>query len=269
MLKRLLALGPQRLAAIDRSHLRIIASGGAKLDTALVDDVLRQFGPVLHNLYGASETSFITIATPEDLMAEPSCAGRPPIGVRLAIVRDGKSVAPGEPGEIYVSTGGQMSGYSDGQAKAMLGGLISTGDIGRLDPEGRLFVLGRADGMVVSGGENVFPEEVELALCARPDVLDAKVVPIDDPDFGQRLRAFVVPVADTSPEVAELKSYLAAELSRSRVPRDFVFVPEIPRTATGKVTQVSLDELSDRYDTPEGIRDISVQTSHDLDTVRS
>ena len=247
MLTRLIALGPDRLAAVDRSQLRIIASGGAKLDPGLVVSILRQFGPVLHNLYGASEASFITIATPEDLIAEPSCAGCPPIGVKVAIVRDGQALPSGETGEIYARTGAQMSSYTSGETKPTLRGMIATGDTGWIDPAGRLFVSGRSDGMIVSGGENVFPEEVELALSGHPGVLDAKVVAVADPDFGQRLRAFIVASCDPPPAERDLKEHIATELSRSRVPRDLIYVDEIPRTATGKVTRQILDELEARH----------------------
>ena len=244
MLRRLIALGPEQLDRIDRSQLRLIASGGARLDTTLVDDILGSFGPVLHNLYGTTEAAYITIATPEDLTDKPSCAGRAPIGVEVAIVRSGRRRAAGEVGQIYARTGSQMASYTDDAGKPTFEGMIATGDTGWLDRTGRLFIDGRADNMIVSGGENVFPEEVELVLSRMDGIADAVVVAVADQDFGQRLRAFIVAQGPTPPAEDAIRSYIAHELSRSRVPRDVIFVGAIPRSATGKVTRSVLDELA-------------------------
>ncbi|WP_418002855.1 AMP-binding protein [Mycobacterium sp. PDNC021] len=247
MLKRIVALDSSELARIDRSRLRVIGSGGAKLDTSLVNTVMATFGPVLHNLYGATEASYITIATPDDLLAEPACAGRPPLGVEVAIVRDGHKAPPGKLGEIYVRSGGQMAAYTSGETKKYYRGMLQTGDTGRVDAEGRLFVEGRSDGMIVSGGENVFPEQVEAVLGHIPHIRDVKVVPVQDADFGQRLRAYIVMDTTAELDVAGLKEHVARELSRPSVPRDFVVVADLPRGATGKVTSQTLAELAEAY----------------------
>ncbi|MFW0788438.1 AMP-binding protein [Gordonia sp. CPCC 205333] len=247
MLRRLMSLPSEQLARIDRSALRIVGSGGAKLDTALVRNVLDEFGPVMYNLYGATEASFITIATPQDLLAEPACSGSAPIGVRVKILANGQSVAAGERGDIYVGSAGTIATYTDSTSKESVDGMIKTGDVGRLDAAGRLFIEGRSDGMIVSGGENVFPEELELVLAAHPDVADAKVVAVPDADFGQRLRVFVVAASGATISAEVLKDYVSQELSRSRVPRDVIEVPELPRTATGKVTKATLETLAEIY----------------------
>jgi fatty-acyl-CoA synthase len=140
MLRRFMDLGADQLDRIDTDRLRMIASGGAKLDTSLVLSVGERFGPVLHNLYGATEASYVTIATPEDLAAEPTTAGRPPLGVEVAIIRDGQSVPAGESGQIFVRSGSQISKYTNGTSKETLRGMLNTGDTGRIDTAGRLFV---------------------------------------------------------------------------------------------------------------------------------
>lgn len=251
MLQRIMSLPDSTLASLPSRQLRIIGSGGARLDPRLFATIARRFGPVIHNLYGATEASYITIATPEDLAADPACAGRPPLGVQLAIMHDGRPAPAGQAGDIYVRTHSQISRYTDGGTRPTHRGMVRTGDIGRLDDQGRLVVVGRADGMIVSGGENVFPEEVELVLAQHPAISDAKVVPVDDPDFGQRFVAIVVP-ADPArpPDLDALNDHIATMLARSRVPRRYVVVPEIPRTASGKVSRATLDNLLDETAQP-------------------
>lgn len=247
MLRRFLDLDERDLVRIDTDRLRMIASGGAKLDESLVRSVQRRFGAVLHNLYGATEASYITIATPDDLAAAPTTAGRPPFGVQVAIIRDGTPVAAGESGQIFVRSGSQISTYTNGTSKETLDGMLNTGDTGRFDAAGRLFVEGRSDGMIISGGENVFPEEVELALTRHPDIVDAAVIAVADTDFGQRLRAFVVARDGVTVIEADVKTYVGSELSRSRVPREVIVVPELPRGAQGKVTKLTLDALATEH----------------------
>ena len=249
MLRRFMDLDEEQLRRIDHGRLRMIASGGAKLDSSLVLAVAERFGPVLHNLYGATEASYVTIATPDDLAAEPTTAGRPPLGVEVAIIRDGARVPTGESGQIFVRSGSQISKYTNGTSKETLNGMLNTGDTGRLDAAGRLFVEGRSDGMIISGGENVFPEEVELALGKHPDIVDAAVVAVPDQDFGQRLRAFVVPRDGADVAAADVKTYIGTELSRSRVPRDVIVVPDLPRGAQGKITKTTLDALAQEHNT--------------------
>ena len=243
MLKRIMDLDDAVLQPLS-GRLRIIGSGGARLDPDLVTAVTERFGPVLHNLYGATEVSYITIATPADLAHDPSCAGSAPLGVRVAILIDGMPVGPGRVGDIYVRTGAQMRSYTDGSSKHSVDGMVATGDTGYLDGADRLYVRGRSDSMIVSGGENVYPEEVELALHRHPGVADATVFTVDDADFGQRLSAVVARRAGHDVDDTALKEHIGRELSRSRVPRDIVFVDEIARTATGKVTRAWLDEVT-------------------------
>ncbi|MBB4852901.1 fatty-acyl-CoA synthase [Mycobacteroides chelonae] len=246
MIRRLLALGHEALAPIDHGAIRIIGSGGARLEGALVEAVRDEFGSVLHNLYGATEAAFISIATPHDLIADPESAGSPPTGVTVKVYAGEAEAAVGEVGDIYVGSFMTSPQYTDGRRKETRGNLLKTGDTGYFNEFGRLFVIGRSDGMIVSGGENVFPEEVESALLTHPDIKDAKVVPVADADFGQRLKAYVVLAHDPGPSPEDIKAYVSQELSRSRVPRDVVYVDDLQRTGTGKVTKSTLDELDVR-----------------------
>jgi fatty-acyl-CoA synthase len=243
MLNRLMALDESELIKISKDQLRIVASGGARLDPQLVSGLQQRFGPVLHNLYGATEASYITIATPTDLLADPACAGRPPLGVDVAIVRGGEILPNSQTGDIYVRSASQVSRYTDGSTKETFRGMIKTGDTGHFDSDGRLVVEGRSDGMIVSGGENVFLEQVEMVLARSASIQDAKVVAVPDADFGQRLVAVVSPAFDGKVDIDDLRRHVANELSRACVPRQFIVVPEIPRTATGKVSKAMLDEL--------------------------
>ncbi|WP_239001952.1 MULTISPECIES: AMP-binding protein [unclassified Mycobacteroides] len=246
MIRRLLALGHEALAPIDHTAIRIIGSGGARLEGSLVEAVREEFGSVLHNLYGATEAAFISIATPRDLIADPESAGSPPTGVTVKIYAGATEAAVGEVGDIYVGSFMTSPQYTDGRRKETKGNLLKTGDTGYFNEFGRLFVIGRSDGMIVSGGENVFPEEVEGTLLAHPGIKDAKVVPVPDADFGQRLKAYVVLAGEPGPSPEDIKTYVSQELSRSRVPRDVVYVADLKRTGTGKVTKSTLDELDDR-----------------------
>ncbi|HEX3796926.1 MAG TPA: AMP-binding protein [Acidimicrobiales bacterium] len=246
MLRRMVSLAGE-IRTADLAKLRIVASGGARLDLALVEGVTAQFGPVLYNLYGSTEASFISIATPEDLREAPASAGIPPLGITVRIAgQDGRHGANGAEGRILVRTPGQIPAYTDGHSSVGTDGFLDTGDRGYLDAAGRLHVSGRSDSMIVSGGENVFPEEVECALLAHPDIGDAAVTGVDDDEFGQRLQAFVVAAKPDGIDSDTIRAYLAAELPRSRMPRDIAVVLELPRSSAGKVLRGDLDALKSR-----------------------
>ena len=199
---------------------------------------------MLYNLYGSTEVAVATVATPEDMRIAPGTVGRPPVGCRVAIYDENRKriTEPDVTGTIFVSSGLSFEGYTDGRNKEVVDGLLSSGDVGHLDRNGLLFVDGRDDDMIVSGGENVFPQEIEHLLSERSDVHDVAVVGVDDPDFGKRLRAFVVPSSDSARDEQELKDYVKSNLARYKVPRDIVFIDEMPRNATGKILRTKLVE---------------------------
>ena len=241
MLQRILELPDDVLARYDLSALRVIAASGSALPGELAVRVMDRFGDVLYNLYGSTEVAWATIATPEDLRAAPGTAGRPPRGTAVRIVDDaGREVPQGATGRIFVGNEMVFEGYTGGGGKEVVDGLVATGDVGHLDDAGRLFVDGRDDEMIVSGGENVFPREVEDVLADHPAVQEVAVVGVPDERFGQRLAAFVVPADGHEPDADALKAHVKRTLAGYKVPRDVVFLAELPRNATGKVLKREL-----------------------------
>ena len=201
------------------------------------------FGDVLYNLYGSTEVAWATIATPEDLRAAPGTAGRPPLGTTVKIFdEEGKEAKRGETGRIFVANEMLFEGYTGGGGKDVLEGMMSTGDVGHFDKGGRLYVDGRDDEMIVSGGENVFPREVEDLLSGLDGVDDAAVIGVEDEKFGQRLKAFVVKGNGAKLSEDDVKGHVKKNLARYKVPRDVVFLKELPRNATGKVVKRDLEE---------------------------
>ena len=201
------------------------------------------FGDNLYNLYGSTEVAWATIATPDDLRAAPGTAGRPPRGTVVRLFDDdGNEVAPGETGRIFVGNDLAFEGYTGGGNKDAIDGLLSSGDVGHFDDGGRLFVDGRDDDMIVSGGENVFPGEVEDLLAGHEAVAEAAVFGVEDEDFGQRLKAVIVVREGHALDVDEVKRFVKSNLAGYKVPRDVEFVDELPRTSTGKVLKRELQE---------------------------
>jgi acyl-CoA synthetase (AMP-forming)/AMP-acid ligase II len=241
MLQRIMELGPETIGRYDLGALRVIALSGSALPGELATRAMDAFGEVLYNLYGSTEVAWATIATPADLRAAPGTAGRPPIGTVVKLLDEsGREVPRGESGRIFVGNEMMFDGYTGGGNKEILDGLMSTGDVGHLDSDGRLFVDGRDDEMIVSGGENVFPREVEDLLSDHADVEEAAVVGVPDAEFGQRLKAFVVPRNGAALEEEQIKDYVKHNLARYKVPREVVFLAELPRNATGKILKRDL-----------------------------
>jgi fatty-acyl-CoA synthase len=243
MLSRMLELPADTIDMYDLSALRVIAASGSALPGELALKVMDRFGDVLYNLYGSTEVAWATIATPEDLRAAPGTAGRPPRGTVVKLIDErGNEVAPGETGRIFVGNEMAFEGYTGGGNKQNIGGLLSSGDVGHFDSGGRLFIDGRDDEMIVSGGENVFPREVEDLLADHDAIDEVAVIGVDDDQFGQRLKAFVVVTNGATVGEDELKDYVKANLARYKVPREIVFLEELPRNATGKVVKRELAE---------------------------
>jgi acyl-CoA synthetase (AMP-forming)/AMP-acid ligase II len=243
MMSRILSLPDEVKRRYDLSALQVTAASGSALPGELANNWMDEFGDNLYNLYGSTEVAWATIASPEDMRAAPGTAGRPPRGTVIRIVdENGEDVPPGETGRIFIGNQMAFEGYTGGGGKEHLGDLLSSGDVGHFDEQGRLFIDGRDDEMIVSGGENVFPREVEDLLSDHDGVVEAAAIGVDDEQFGQRLRAFVVREdgADVSEE--DLKDYVKANLARYKVPREIVFVDELPRNATGKVLKRELAE---------------------------
>ena len=221
----------------------MIFAAGSSLSPDLCIRTRQAFGKVLYNFYGSTEVAYASIATPEDLRAAPDAAGRPPLSTVVKILdEERREVAPGESGRIFVRNKMLFDGYTGGGGKEVVDGLMATGDLGRFDAEGRLHVEGRDDEMIVSGGENVFPREVEDCLCRHEDVHDAAAVGVEDTRFGRRLRAFVVLKEAALADEEALKRWVGSNLARYKVPREIVLLDELPRNATGKVLKRVLAE---------------------------
>jgi len=243
MLQRILDLDPAELAGYDTSSLRVIALSGSAVPPPVVERGLDTFGDVLYNLYGSTEVAWATIATPEDLHADPGTAGKPPRGTIVRLFdADGNEVPQGERGRIFVGNEMLFEGYTGGGTKDMIDGLMATGDVGHFDEHGRLFIEGRSDDMIVSGGENVFPSEIEDLIARHPKVVEAAVIGVPDPTFGQRLKAFVVAREGSELSESEVKDHVKANLARYKVPREVEFVDELPRNPTGKVLKRELQQ---------------------------
>ncbi|WP_168706524.1 acyl-CoA synthetase [Gordonia paraffinivorans] len=239
MLHRILALGPETIAKYDTSALRVIVIAGSALSPTLSEAVQDTFGDVLYNLYGSTEVAIASVATPAELRLAPGTVGRPPVTSRLALFDDEGNRIHGTNvrGRLFVRNGAPFEGYTDGRNKEIIDGYMSTGDMARFDEHGLLHIDGRDDDMIVSGGENVYPLEVENLLAEHPDIDDVAVIGVDDDEFGKRLRAFIVAAPHANPTPDDIKAHVKAHLARYKVPRDVVFVDELPRNPTGKLVR--------------------------------
>ncbi|MGH2962551.1 MAG: AMP-binding protein, partial [Solirubrobacterales bacterium] len=241
MMQRILELPADAIARHDLSRLRVTAASGSALPGELATEWMDTFGDNLYNLYGSTEVAWATIATPQELRAAPGTAGTPPRGTKVRIVdHDGRDVAPGKAGRVFVGNEMTFEGYTGGGGKEELAGLLSSGDVGHFDDAGRLFIDGRDDEMIVSGGENVFPREVEDLLASHESIAEAAVIGVEDEEFGQRLKAFVVIREDVALTEDDVKGYVKANLARFKVPREVEFLDSLPRNATGKVLKREL-----------------------------
>jgi fatty-acyl-CoA synthase len=224
-----------------KGQLRFVTASGSRMRGDAVLAFMDRFGDTIYNSYNATEAGLISTAVPADLRVAPDTAGKPVVGTELRILDDAdREVAQGEVGRITVRSGFQFSGYTSGDTKAFLGDYMVSGDVGRVDEDGRLFVVGRDDEMIVSGGENVYPLEVEETLAAHPSVREAAVVGVDDEKFGQRLAAYVALEAGSEVSADDLRAHVKAQLAGYKVPRDVTFLDELPRNASGKIMKREL-----------------------------
>ncbi len=200
-------------------------TGSAPLDADLCRRLLEHLGPILFNLYGSSEAGLVALATPAMLEQAPGSVGRPLPGNQVRLVEPGGRILVRGP--LVLQPG--PDGWRD------------TGDLGRWDPAGNLYVVGRADSMVVSGGENVFPHEIEEVLLSHPQVHEASLVVVPDDEFGQRMLAGLVAQPDLSLE--ELRDWLRQRLERCKMPRHITMLTQLPRNPLGKINRAELRHL--------------------------
>ncbi|MFY2861809.1 long-chain-fatty-acid--CoA ligase FadD2 [Mycobacterium sp. THU-M104] len=244
MLSRLLDAIEKMDSKPDLSSLRIVFVSGSQLGAELAARALKELGPVVYNMYGSTEIAFATIAGPHDLERNAATVGPVVKGVKVKIYDDnGNELRQGEIGRIFVGNTFPFSGYTGGGNKQIIDGLLSSGDVGYFDEYGLLYVSGRDDEMIVSGGENVFPAEVEDLISGHPDVVEATAIGVEDKEWGHRLRAFVVTKEGASLDEDTIKAYVRDHLARYKVPREVLFLRELPRNPTGKILKRELREM--------------------------
>jgi fatty-acyl-CoA synthase len=248
MLHRLLAAGAEARQRRDLSSLRAIFTGGAPLAGPLAKRTMDAFGDILFNFYGSTETGLVTVATPQELRRAPGTIGHALAGNALRLLQpDGRQAPAGHPGELYVKNGNLVDGYhgnEEATAASMRAGYFSVGDIAVQNDEGLYFLKGRKHDMIISGGVNVYPREVEVVLLGHEAVAEAAVVGVADEEWGERVCAFVALHEDEHCDEAELLAACRATLSGPKCPREIVFVDALPRNPTGKVLR---RELRARY----------------------
>ncbi|MGN7781334.1 long-chain-fatty-acid--CoA ligase FadD2 [Mycolicibacterium sp. 22603] len=226
------------------SSLRIVFVSGSQLGAELATRAMKDLGPVIYNLYGSTEVAFATIAGPQHLSKNPSTVGPVVKGMKVRILDDnGNDVPKGEVGRIFVGNFFPFQGYTGGGGKQIIDGLLSSGDVGYFDDDDLLYVSGRDDEMIVSGGENVFPAEIEDLVSGHPEVVEATALGVEDKEWGHRLRCFVVRVEGSSVDEDTIKAYVRDNLARYKVPREVVFIEELPRNPTGKILKRELREM--------------------------
>jgi fatty-acyl-CoA synthase len=244
MLSRLLDQLEKTDPKPDLSSLRIVFVSGSQLGAELATRAMKDIGPVVYNLYGSTEIAFASIARPQDLKKNPSTVGPVVKGVKVKLFdENGKEVAKGEVGRIFVGNTFPFEGYTGGGGKAIIDGLMSSGDVGYFDEHGLLYVSGRDDEMIVCGGENVFPAEVEDLISGHPEVVEATALGVEDKEWGHRLRAFVVKTEGATVDEDAIKAYVKDNLARYKVPREVIFMDELPRNPTGKILKRELREI--------------------------
>ena len=244
MLSRILDQLEKTSPKPDLSRLRIVFVSGSQLGAELATRAMKDLGPVVYNMYGSTEVAFATIAGPADLQYNAATVGRVVKGVKVRILDDnGHQLPQGDVGRIFVGNFFPFEGYTGGGGKQIIDGLLSSGDVGYFDERGLLYVSGRDDEMIVSGGENVFPAEVEDLISGHPDVVEATALGVDDKEWGARLRAFVVRKEGSDVDENAIKVYVKEHLARYKVPREVVFLDELPRNPTGKILKRELRDM--------------------------
>ncbi len=243
MLQRILALPAGTRTSYGTSSLRVTAVSGSRLSGELATDFMDAFPVHLCNVYGSTETGWVTIATAAELRAHPGTAGRPAPGSTIAILDpEGRPLPKGTTGRIFAGNGLRYEGSTGCEPVEVRDGMICMGDVGHLDEAGLLHVDGRADEMIVSGGENIFPSEAENAIALLPEVREVAVAGVPDPQYGERLAAYIVTVPGEHLDADDVRTWVRDRLSRHAVPRDVHFLTDLPRNAMGKVL---LHQLAD------------------------
>ncbi len=245
MLQRILELDEETSRNFRADKLKIVTLSGSALPGGLATAWMDRYGDNVYNFYGSTEVAMGSIATPGDLRFDAATAGRPPYGTDVRIVDEhGNDVPRGKTGRIFISNEMTFEGYTGGGNKENLDGYLASGDVGHFDESGRLFIDGRDDEMIISGGENVYPAEVEDLIASHEEVVEVAVLGVEDKKFGQALCAFVVLKAENTLDESAVRTFVKSNLASYKAPRDVVFLSELPRNATGKILKRELQAVS-------------------------
>ncbi|MBU1451336.1 MAG: AMP-binding protein [Proteobacteria bacterium] len=239
MLNRILRLPESIKNSYDISSLRVMTMGGEACPFALKKRTIEFFDKTrIFEFYGGTETSVVTYLRPEDQLRKPGSCGKPVLGSKIKLL-DGQmeEVAPGEAGVLYVKNGFLMDYYfnnPEATRNCTHNGYITMGDVARVDEDGYYNIVGRAVDMVLSGGVNIYPPEIEETLHHHPDIDDVAIIGAPDPEWGEKLVAFVVPVQGSELTAADIQDFVASRMASYKKPKEVIFVDEIPYSVSGK-----------------------------------
>jgi len=243
-LKRIVALPPGELARADLSSMRTLIANAAPVPYALKQEVIAKLGDgFLYEVYGSTELGVVSVLRPEDQLRKPGSCGKTYGPIEVRIVRDdGTDAEVGEPGELFIRTTLEMDGYHHTDERLSEHGTDwkSVGDVAYLDEEGFLYICDRKKDMIISGGVNIYPAEIENALRAHPSVFDVAVFGAPHPEWGEEVRAVVECIDGHSVTEEELLAFVKSELAAYKRPRAVTFVRELPRNAAGKILKTEL-----------------------------
>ncbi len=226
-------------------RLRTVISNAAALPQAMKETLVDYFGPgLLHETYGSTEAGIVSNLRPADQLRKKACVGQPIPGTLVKVIDDeGRVCAPDEVGELFSTSPYLFNGYwkkPDETAEAYQDGWVTVGDLVRRDEEGYLYIVDRKKDMVISGGINIYPREVEEVLVTHPQISDVAVIGVPDEKWGESLKAFIVLRAEASLDAEAVAEFCEGRISRIKIPRSVEVVDAIPRNATGKVLKTEL-----------------------------
>jgi acyl-CoA synthetase (AMP-forming)/AMP-acid ligase II len=248
LVKRIVDLPEEVRAEYDVSSMRAVIVAAAPFPGDVKRRAAEYFGDVVYEFYGATETGIVTVIGPGDLLRKPESCGRPLPGVEVALLdEDGNEVATGQPGELWTRHPGLFGEYlnkPDATERNFRDGYFTVGDVAYRDDEGFIYICDRKVDMIISGGVNIYPAEIEAVLHTHPDVEDCAVIGVPDPEWGEQIKAVVKPRTGASLDEQQVIQFLGERLADYKRPRSVDFVDEFPRDAAGKLLKRL---IRDRY----------------------
>jgi acyl-CoA synthetase (AMP-forming)/AMP-acid ligase II len=247
LLKRLVDLPPATRARYDVSSMRSIVVAAAPCPMRVKEAVLAWFGPVLYEFYGSTELGVNTVLAPHDMLRKPHSCGRAAPGTELAVLDEaGRPLPPGQPGELHVRRNeGMFDGYyknADATRQTERGDWLSVGDVAWMDDEGFVYICDRKRDMIISGGVNIYPAEIEDVLHRHPAVEDVAVFGVPDEEWGERVHAAIKPREGVHLGTDDVRAFARQHMADYKVPREVSFHQDFPRDAAGKLIKRLLRE---------------------------